>query len=108
MNEHLNVWLENYPRIFEFEPVFFFTQFIINAVTIYLRGVQTQNVIHGNYLGATITSSGMAIASVGSIGLIAADPWSSAIPVLLGGVVGVNSAMYYKRKGIPFITTKKG
>lgn len=78
--------------------LFFATQFIVSYVTIYLRGVQTQNVVAGNYKGAAITSVGMSISNIAFIGLVASDPYSSILPASLGSMLGVLSAMYYKRK----------
>lgn len=78
--------------------IFFITQLTISFVTIYLRGVQTHNVVRGNYKGAAITSLGMSVANVSFIGLVASDPYASFIPVALGGCAGVLSAMWYKRR----------
>lgn len=91
--------MEHLDKLFGFSWSFFLTQFGITYVTIFLRGVQTQNVVGGNYLGAFITSFGMAIANVAFIGLVASDPWASLVPASIGASLGIVSAMYYKRRG---------
>lgn len=78
--------------------IFFAVQFSISFISIFLRAVQTQNVVHGNYIGATVTSFGMSAANVAFIGLAAHDPYATVIPSSLGGALGVNLAMYYKRR----------
>ncbi|QKE60780.1 hypothetical protein vBVhaSVHB1_93 [Vibrio phage vB_VhaS-VHB1] len=80
--------------------IFFLTQFSIAFVTIFLRGVQTQNVVQGNYKGAFITSIGMSVANVAFIGMVAVDPWASFVPVALGAATGITSSMYYKRRNM--------
>lgn len=87
--------------------LFFLTQFFIAFITIYLRGIQTQNVVNGDYRGAFITSLGMGISNVMFIGLIASDPWASYIPASLGASLGIVSSMYYKRNGLKFFTRDK-
>lgn len=78
--------------------MFFVTQFFVSFITIFLRGLQTQNVIHGNYKGAAITSLLMSISNVAFIGLIAVDPYASLIPTSIGSVLGVVLSMYLKRR----------
>ena len=77
---------------------FFITQFLIAFVTIFLRGVQTHNVIAFNYKGATITSAAMSVANVAFVGLIAHDPWGSLVPASIGSVLGVLCSMKFKQK----------
>lgn len=76
--------------------LFFMVQFLITLITIFLRGVQTHNIIHGSYKGAAITSFLMSISNVAFIGLIAYDPVGSFIPASLGGVCGVLLSMVFK------------
>ena len=78
---------------------FFLIQFSISFITIFLRGVQTFNVIHHNYKGAALTSVGMSLTYVMTIGLVASDPWGSLIPVSLGSVTGVLTAMKRNERG---------
>lgn len=78
--------------------IFFFTQLFMSFISIFLRGLQTQNIVEGNYKMAVLTSVGMTIAQVAFIGLIAADPWASLIPTAIGGSLGVSYSMYVKGK----------
>lgn len=78
--------------------LFFLLQFGITFVTIFLRGVQTHNVINFNYKGAAITSVAMAVTNVAFIGLVAHDPLSSLIPVAIGAVLGILSSMKFKER----------
>lgn len=79
---------------------FFITQFIVAFVTIFLRGLQTHNVIRGEYKQAAATSIAMSICNVVTIGLIASNPWDSLVPVAMGSVMGVLSSMYIKRRNV--------
>lgn len=87
--------------------LFFITQFVIAFVNVYLKGIQTQNIVTGDYKSAFITSLGMGASNVLFIGLIASDPWASYIPVSLGASLGVASSMYYKRNGLPLFKKVK-
>ena len=78
--------------------LFFLTQFGITFVTIFLRGVQTHNVMSFNYKGAAITSVAMAATNVAFVGLIAHDPWGSVVPVTIGAVLGILSSMKFKER----------
>lgn len=77
--------------------IFFITQLAITLVTIFLRGIQTQNVVNGEYKQAAITSILMSIANVIFIGLIAIDPIRSLVPTAIGSALGVTLSMKYKR-----------
>lgn len=77
---------------------FFITQFCIAFFNVLLHGLQTQNVVKGNYVHAGLTSLLMSVGQVATIGLVASNPWDSLVPVSLGGCLGILSAMWIKRK----------
>lgn len=83
-------WLEN-------SITFFVTQFFVAYFNVLVRGLQTANVIHGDYKQAAATSILMSVGNVLTIGLIATNPWDSFIPVSLGSMLGVLSSMWLKR-----------
>lgn len=74
------------------------TQLVVSFLTVFLRGVQTQNVVQGEYKAAALTSCLMTICNVAFIGLVVADPWVSLPPSMLGSTAGVISAMWLKRR----------
>lgn len=73
-------------------------QLLVSFLTIFLRGVQTQNVVHGEYRMAAVTSCLMSVCNVAFIGLVVADPWVSLLPSMIGGTAGVLLAMKMKRR----------
>jgi len=70
---------------------------------VFLRGIQQQNVIHGNYVSAAITPYAIACAEVASVLWVVATGWPAVPWVGTGGAFGVVSAMvmhrrYFRRK----------
>ena len=65
---------------------------------VFLRAIQQQNVIHGQYVAAAITPYVMAVAEVASVLFVVQVGWSSIPFVGTGGALGVVSAMYLHRK----------
>lgn len=77
-----------------------FTLLFITAFLVALRAFQSQNVIHGHYRWAIVTSYLMAIGEV-SVVLFVVDVGFPAIPWIgTGGAIGVVCAMYGHRKYI--------
>ncbi|CAK0759708.1 conserved hypothetical protein [Gammaproteobacteria bacterium] len=64
---------------------------------VFLRAMQQQHVIGGNYLAATITPFFIAAAEVASVLLVVDRGWGSIPLVGLGGSMGVLSAMFVYR-----------
>lgn len=65
---------------------------------VFLRGIQQQNVIHGNYVTAAITPYFIAIAEVASVLWVVSTGWSAVPWVGTGGAMGVTSAMLLHRR----------
>lgn len=68
------------------------------AFLVALRAFQSQNVIHGNYKLAVLTSYGMAIGEITLILNVVNVGWGSAVWVGTGGAIGVCLAMFVHRK----------
>lgn len=64
---------------------------------VFLRGMQQQNVIHGQYLLAAMTPFAIAIAEVASVVWVVQVGWPAVPWVGLGGALGVTSAMFLHR-----------
>jgi hypothetical protein len=64
---------------------------------VFLRGIQQQNVIHGKYKLAVITTFGLAIADVLVIYNAALYGIAAIIPIAIGGVCGITLSMYVHR-----------
>jgi len=73
---------------------------LASAFLVALRAFQSQNVIHGNYKLAVLTSFGMAIGEITVILNIVNNGWGSVMWVGAGGAMGVCFAMYFHRKYI--------
>lgn len=67
---------------------------------VFLKALQSQNVIHGHYWAATIVSVMVAVAEVALITSVATRGWDSLAPVMIGGTAGVLMAMVFHRKYI--------
>jgi hypothetical protein len=67
---------------------------------IFLRAIQQQNVIHGNYLLAAVTPYALAVAEVASVLWVVNTGWSAIPWVGSGGALGVVSAMALHRRFI--------
>jgi len=65
---------------------------------VFLRGIQQQNVIHGQYLAAAITPFLIAAADVASVLLVVKTGWAAIPWVGTGGALGVTTAMWMHRK----------
>ena len=65
---------------------------------VFLRGIQQQNVIHGQYLTAAITPFLIAAAEVASVLLVVQTGWAAIPWVGTGGALGVTAAMWTHRR----------
>lgn len=69
------------------------TAAIASFCLVYLRAIQQQNVIHGHYLIAALTSFAMAGAEVAVVLAVISYTWAAVPWIGLGGAVGVTAAM---------------
>jgi len=70
----------------------------VTAALVFLRAFQGQNVVHGHYKAAIITSYVMAIAEVLLV-LYVVDGGVKTIPWIgTGGAIGVVAGMYFHRR----------
>lgn len=67
---------------------------------VFMRAIQQQNVIHGNYLLASITPYAIAVFEVAVVLWVVDTGWSAVPWVGTGGAIGVTSAMFLHRKFI--------
>lgn len=65
---------------------------------VFLRAIQQQNVIHGNYVFAALLPFAIAAAEVASIVWIVDIGWPAVPWVGIGGAAGVTSGMFVHRK----------
>lgn len=65
---------------------------------VFLRALQQQNVIHGRYKSAALTSYLIAIAEVAVVLIVVKTGWPSVPWVGTGGAIGVTAAMWAHRK----------
>lgn len=65
---------------------------------VFLRGLQQQNVIHGNYLAAAVTPFAIAVAEVASVVWVVQTGWAAVPYVGLGGSLGIVCAMLLHRR----------
>jgi hypothetical protein len=72
--------------------------FIATFILVFMRGIQQQNVIHGNYKLAFITPYLIACGEVASVLLVVQTGWSSIPFVGTGGAIGIVSSMYIHTK----------
>jgi len=64
---------------------------------VFMRAIQQQNVIHGNYLAAAITPYAIAVFEVATVLWVVDAGWYAVPWVGAGGAIGVTSAMYLHR-----------
>lgn len=72
--------------------------FAATFVLVFLRGIQQQNVIHGNYLAAAITPYFLACAEVASVLYVVSTGWSAIPYVGTGGAIGIVFSMLAHRR----------
>ena len=65
---------------------------------VYLRALQQQNVIHGHYWFAAVTSFAIAVAEVAVVLSVIHYTWSAVPWIGLGGAIGVTAAMATHRR----------
>jgi len=65
---------------------------------VFLRALQSQNIIHGHYIAASITPYALAIAEVSNIVWVVQTGWSAIPWSGTGGMLGATLAMYVHRK----------
>jgi len=73
---------------------------LATTVMVFLRALQQQNVIHGYYKWAAVTSYALAVMEVSVIYTIASVGYSSILWVGTGGAIGVTLSMYVHRRYI--------
>jgi vacuolar-type H+-ATPase subunit I/STV1 len=71
---------------------------IASFAIVFLRAIQQQNVIHGRYKSAAITSYMIAIAEVGVVLIVVNTGWPAVPWIGTGGALGVTFAMYAHRR----------
>ena len=71
---------------------------IATAALVFLRAIQQQNVIHGNYIMAALTPYALAVAEVASVLWVVQAGWPAVPWVGTGGAIGVTSAMWLHRR----------
>ena len=69
------------------------TPIIATASLVFLRAIQTQNVIGKHYIAASFTSFAMAAAEVALMLQVIEHTWSAVPWIGLGGAIGVTSAI---------------
>lgn len=72
--------------------------FAATFMLVFLRAIQQQNVIHGNYLAAAVTPYAIACAEVASVLFVVSIGWASIPWVGSGGALGVTLGMYVHRR----------
>ena len=71
---------------------------LATAFLVAMRSFQSQNVIHGHYKLAVMTSYAMAVGEITLVLNIVNVGWESFIWVGTGGAIGVCFAMFFHRK----------
>lgn len=74
--------------------------FLATLLLVFMRGIQQQNVIHGNYKLAFITPYLIACGEVASVLLVVSTGWSSIPFVGTGGAVGIVLSMFVHKRWI--------
>lgn len=69
------------------------TALIATALLVFLRAMQQQNVIHGHYVMAGVTSYLIAGAEIGVVLSIIHMGWAAVLWIGTGGAIGVTAAM---------------
>ena len=77
-----------------------FNIFLATCLLVFMRGIQQQNVIHGNYKLAFVTPYLIACGEVASVLLVVSTGWSSIPFVGTGGAVGIVLSMYVHKRWI--------
>ena len=72
--------------------------FAATFALVFLRAIQQQNVIHGQYWLAAVTPYAIAVAEVASVVWVVQTGWAAIPWVGTGGALGVTSAMWIHRK----------
>ena len=72
--------------------------FIAAFWLVFLRAIQQQNVIHGNYIAAAVTPYLIACAEVASVLFVVSIGWAAIPYVGTGGAIGVTLGMYVHRR----------
>lgn len=65
---------------------------------VFLKAIQQQNVIHGWYGWAGVTSYGLALSEVAVVLLVVDSGWPAVPWVGTGGAIGVTAAMWAHRR----------
>jgi len=68
------------------------------ALLVFGRAIQSQNVIHGHYFAAAITSYLIAAGEIAIIGAIVLNGWDSWPWIGTGGAIGAIAAMWLHRQ----------
>lgn len=67
------------------------------ALLVFGRAIQSQNVIHGHYTAAALTSYGIAAGEIAVVGAIVVEGWSAWVWIGTGGAIGAVAAMWVHR-----------
>lgn len=67
---------------------------------VFLRAIQQQNVIHGRYKFAAMTSYLIALAEVGVVLIVVDKGWHAVPWIGTGGALGVTLAMFVHRRWV--------
>lgn len=71
---------------------------IATFASVFGRAMQTQNVVHGHYLAASVLPLLIAVADVAIVTGVVATGWNAVLPMWLGGAAGAVGAMVLHRK----------
>ena len=74
--------------------------FLASFMLVFLKAIQQQNVVHGKYAMAAITSYGLALSEVAVILYAVKIGWDAVPYMGTGGAIGGTLAMYVHRKYI--------
>ena len=74
------------------------TAMAATALLVFGRAIQQQNVIHGHYIAAALTSSMIAAGDIAVVGAIVISGWAAWPWISAGGAIGVVGAMWLHRR----------
>jgi len=72
--------------------------FLTTYVGVFLLGFQQQNVQHGHYKMAAITSSAIALTQYLMITNVVSSGWVGVAYMAIGGSMGITSSMYIHKR----------
>jgi len=72
--------------------------FFTTLVGVFLLGFQQQNVQHGHYKMAAVTSASIALTQYLMITSVVASGWIGVVYMAIGGSIGITSSMYIHKR----------